>query len=133
MKKALLITSALLCFSPTLYAAQHPNVVIIYGDDVGYGDVGAYGSKLIPTPNIDKLASEGLMFTVDHSSAATCSPSRFSMLTGVHAFRSGVRVLPPDAPLTISTSEITLPKLFKKAGYRVFSHKNQRQLPNTNS
>jgi len=94
-----------------------PNVVIIYGDDVGYGDVGAYGAKLIPTPNIDRLAREGLRFTDGHCSAATCSPSRFSLLTGVHAFRYGVRVLPPNAPLTIPTNIMTLPKLFKRAGY----------------
>jgi arylsulfatase A len=96
---------------------QRPNVVIIYGDDVGFGDVGVYGSELIPTPNIDRLAHEGLRFTDAHSAAATCTPSRFSMLTGVHAFRYNARVLPPDAPLLIPTELLTLPKLFKKAGY----------------
>lgn len=95
-----------------------PNVVIIYGDDVGYGDVGVYGSKLIPTPNIDKLASEGIVFTDGHCSAATCSPSRFSMLTGIHGFRNGIRVLPPNAPLTIPLDTITLPRVFKQAGYK---------------
>ncbi|MDF7823922.1 arylsulfatase [Pontiellaceae bacterium B12227] len=95
-----------------------PNVVIIYGDDVGFGDVGAYGSKLIPTPHIDRLAREGLRFTDGHCSAATCTPSRFSLLTGVHGFRAGARVLPPDAPLIIPTDGLTLPKLFKKAGYQ---------------
>ena len=97
--------------------ADKPNVVIIYGDDVGFGDVGAYGSKLIPTPNIDKLASQGIMFMDGHCSAATCTPSRFSLLTGVHGFRHGVRILPPNAPLLIPTTIMTLPKLFKKAGY----------------
>jgi len=94
-----------------------PNVVIIYGDDVGFGDVGVYGSKLIPTPNIDRLAKDGLRFTDGHCSAATCSPSRFSMLTGVHGFRHGVRILPPNAPLSIPTDILTLPKLFQQAGY----------------
>jgi arylsulfatase A-like enzyme len=94
-----------------------PNVVIIYGDDVGYGDVGAYGCKDIPTPNIDRLAKESLLFTDGHCSAATCTPSRFSMLTGVHGFRYGVHVLPPDAPLTIPVDVLTLPKLFQQAGY----------------
>jgi arylsulfatase A len=61
--------------SSGIYAADKPNVVIIYGDDVGYADVGVYGSKLIPTPNLDKLAGEGLMFTDGHCSAATCTPS----------------------------------------------------------
>ncbi|MFT5882877.1 MAG: arylsulfatase A [Crocinitomicaceae bacterium] len=110
-------TSLLVATGMTLMAAERPNVVIIYGDDVGYGDVGAYGSKMIPTPNIDKIVSEGLMFTDGHCSAATCTPSRFSMLTGVHGFRNGVRILPPNAPLCIPQDKITLPKLFKKAGY----------------
>ena len=94
-----------------------PNVVIIYGDDVGLGDVGVYGSKMIPTPNIDRLASEGLVFSDGHCSAATCTPSRYSMLTGVYGFRDNVRILPPNAPLLIDTNILTLPKLFKRAGY----------------
>jgi arylsulfatase A len=96
---------------------ENPNVVIIYGDDVGYGDVGVYGAKMIPTPNIDQLAAEGLRFTDGHCSAATCSPSRFSMLTGLHGFRNGVSILPPNAPLCIPTDILTLPKLFQQAGY----------------
>ncbi|VGO16397.1 Arylsulfatase [Pontiella desulfatans] len=99
-------------------AADQPNVVIIYGDDVGYGDVGAYGSEKIPTPNIDRLAAQGLRFTDGHCSAATCTPSRFSMLTGIHGFRHNARVLPPNAPLIVPTDKLTLPKLFKKAGYQ---------------
>jgi arylsulfatase A-like enzyme len=102
----------------TLAAAKRPpNVVIIYGDDVGFGDVGAYGSKMIPTPNIDRLAREGLRFTDGHCSAATCTPSRYSLLTGIHGFRDGVSILPPNAPLSISTDILTLPKLFRQAGY----------------
>ena len=117
-----LLIAGLLAFLPLVYVhaqapAQKPNVVIIYGDDVGYADVGAYGAKLIPTPNIDKLASQGLLFTDGHCSAATCTPSRFSMLTGIHGFRHGVRVLPPNAPLKIKPHMFTLPQLFKKAGY----------------
>lgn len=94
-----------------------PNVIIIYGDDVGYADVGVYGSKMIPTPNIDKLASEGIQFTDGHCTAATCTPSRYSMLTGIHGFREGINILPPDAPLTIPVDAYTLPDLFKDAGY----------------
>lgn len=96
---------------------EQPNIVIIYGDDVGYGDVGVYGSKLIPTPNIDRLASEGLMFTDGHCVASTCTPSRFSLLTGVYGFRYNANVLPPNAPLIIPTDIMTLPKMLKKAGY----------------
>ena len=109
-----LVASALVL---SVHAADRPNVVIIYGDDVGYGDVGAYGAEKIPTPNIDALASEGLRFTDGHCSAATCTPSRFSLLTGVHGFRKGIRVLAPNAPLTIPTDALTLPKVFKRAGY----------------
>lgn len=115
-KQKCLCTAASLGLALSIQAKQ-PNVVIIYGDDVGYGDVGAYGSEKIPTPNIDQLAAGGLRFTDGHCSAATCTPSRFSMLTGVHGFRHGVNVLPPNAPLTIPTDILTLPKLFKEAGY----------------
>lgn len=100
------------------YAAENPNVVLIYGDDVGYGDVGAYGATMIPTPNIDRLASQGTRFTDGHCSAATCTPSRFSLLTGIHGFRHGVRVLAPNAPMAIKPEMATLPQVFKRAGYR---------------
>lgn len=96
---------------------QIPNIVIIYGDDVGYNDVGAYGSELIPTPNIDKLAEGGLRFTDGHCTASTCTPSRFSLLTGVYGFRYNANVLPPNAPLLIPVDMMTLPKMLKKAGY----------------
>ena len=110
-----LLASLALAASPE--AAEKPNVVIIYGDDVGYGDLGCYGSELIPTPNLDRLAAGGLRFTDGHCSAATCTPSRFSMLTGIHGFRHNVRILAPDAPMKITPSMFTLPKLFRKAGY----------------
>jgi arylsulfatase A len=100
------------------YTKKQPNVIIIYTDDVGFGDVGVYGSKMIPTPNIDKLANEGLVFTDGHSSAATCTPSRYSLLTGIHGFRDNIDILPPNAPLTIPTDILTLPKLFKQVGYK---------------
>lgn len=113
----LLLVTVMVMAAATASAAGRPNVVIIYGDDVGYGDVGAYGSKLIPTPHLDKLASQGIMFTDGHCSAATCTPSRFSMLTGIHGFRHNVRILAPNAPMKIKPDMFTLPQLFKKAGY----------------
>lgn len=115
--RALIAMSILILFSVQAMA-ETPNVVIIYGDDVGWGDVGAYGSKLIPTPNIDKLASQGLRFTDAHCSASTCTPSRFSLLTGIHGFRHGVRILAPNAPMKIKPDMFTMPQLFKKAGYQ---------------
>lgn len=84
---------------------------------MGLGDVEVYGSKMILTPNIDRLANEGMRFTDGHCSAATCSPSRFSMLSGIHGFRAGISILPPNAPLCIPTDILTLPKLFQQAGY----------------
>lgn len=99
-------------------AESSPNVVIIYGDDVGYADISVNGATQISTPHIDALAAESLNFTDGHCSASTCTPSRFSLLTGVHAFRRGVRIAPPNASSLISTEMMTLPKLFKKAGYQ---------------
>lgn len=110
--------AAVFCLTLTVSLAdKNPNVVIIYGDDVGYGDLGCYGTTMIPTPHLDKLASEGLRLTDGHCTAATCTPSRFSMLTGIHGFRHNVRILAPNAPMTIKPDMFTLPQLFKKAGY----------------
>ncbi|MCP4770120.1 MAG: sulfatase-like hydrolase/transferase [Planctomycetes bacterium] len=100
-----------------LHSADKPNVVIIYADDVGYADVSCYGADKIQTPNIDRLAKEGLRFTDGHCTAATCTPSRFSMLTGIHGFRHNVRVLAPNAPMAIKPNMYTLPQMFKQAGY----------------
>lgn len=112
-----LLLSILTVSNPCYAKISNPNVVIIYGDDVGYGDVGVYGSKKIRTPNIDALASQGLKFTDGHCTAATCSPSRFSMLTGIHGFRANIRILAPNAPLCIPVKTYTLADLFKEAGY----------------
>ncbi len=94
-----------------------PNIVVIYIDDLGYGDVSSYGATAVSTPNIDRLAYNGIKFTDAHSSAATCTPSRYSLLTGEHGFRIKADVLKGDAPLLISTNKPTLPKMLKKAGY----------------
>ncbi|EMI40442.1 sulfatase family protein [Rhodopirellula sp. SWK7] len=116
---AIAMTAAFLSFSLSAFAADSfPNVVLIYGDDVGYGDVGVNGATKIPTPNIDALAASSLNFTDGHCSASTCTPSRFSLLTGRHAFRQGVRIAPPNASLLINPDDLTLPRLFQKAGYR---------------
>lgn len=96
--------------------ANRPNVVLFYVDDLGYGDISSYGSKLA-TPNVDKLAAGGIRFTDAHSPAATCTPSRYAMLTGRHAFRNKAAILPGDAPLVIDHTKDTLPKMFQRAGY----------------
>ena len=100
-------------------SAQRPrNIVLIYTDDLGYGDVSAYGARAVSTPNIDRLAKEGLRFTDGHSPAATCTPSRYALLTGEYAFRKpGTGVLPGDAALIIEPGRTTLASLLQKAGY----------------
>lgn len=97
---------------------QQPNIVLFYVDDLGYGDLSSYGAKGLSTPNVDKLAANGIKYTDAHSSAATCTPSRFSLLTGNYAFRNKAAILPGDAPLLIRPEMPTLPKMLKKAGYK---------------
>lgn len=98
--------------------ASHPNIVFIYADDLGYGDVGCYGAKAVKTPNIDALAAQGLRFTDAHATSATCTPSRYSVMTGQYAWRKkGTGILPGDASLIIDPHRLTLPSLLKHAGY----------------
>jgi len=96
---------------------QLPNIVIFYVDDLGYGDVGSYGAIGVETPNIDRLVANGVRFTDAHSSAATCTPSRYSLLTGEHGFRRNAAILRGDAPLLIPVGKPTLPAMLKRAGY----------------
>lgn len=98
---------------------QKPNIVLFYIDDLGYGDVSAYGATEIETPNIDFLAENGLVFSNGHSSSATCTPSRFSMLTGKYAWRQqGTGVARGDAPLLISPETKTIADIMKQAEYQ---------------
>lgn len=99
-------------------AVKKPNIVIIYADDLGFGDIGVNGAKGVQTPNIDRLAKNGVNFTDAHCSSATCTPSRFSLLTGSYAFRNNAAVLPGDAPLIIDPKKGTLPSMLQQAGYR---------------
>lgn len=94
-----------------------PNIIIIYIDDLGYGDVSCYGAAKVQTPNVDRLAQNGLKFTDAHCTAATCTPSRFSLLTGMYAFRNNAAILPGDAPLLIPQGTETLPLMLQKRGY----------------
>jgi arylsulfatase A-like enzyme len=98
-------------------ANDRPNIIIIYIDDLGYGDVSCYGATRVQTPNVDRLAQNGLRFTDAHCTAATCTPSRFSLLTGMYAFRNNAAILSGDAPLLISQGIETLPSVLQKRGY----------------
>ncbi len=104
--------------SKTQQIKQHPNIILIYTDDLGYGDVSCYGATRVKTPHIDQLAKEGLKFTEAYATAATCTPSRYALLTGEYPWRKdGIKIAPGDASLMINTDKTTIPSLLKKAGY----------------
>lgn len=112
---------AAMFMAPGLQAEEEklPNIVLIYTDDLGYGDVSCYGATKVQTPNIDRLAARGIRFTNAHSSSATCTPSRYSLLTGEYAWRrKGTGVLPGDAGMIIEPGRTTLPAILQHAGYR---------------
>jgi arylsulfatase A-like enzyme len=120
--KKILLACLVFSFGTGLHAQAKkgvkPNIVLIYTDDVGYGDLGCYGTSSIATPNIDLLAKNGVRFTNAHATSATCTPSRFSLLTGKYAWRKkGTGVAPGDASLIIPLSTNTLPAMLQTAGY----------------
>ncbi|MGI4864912.1 MAG: sulfatase family protein [Janthinobacterium lividum] len=99
-------------------AAPRPNVLIIYADDLGYGDVSANGQGKIATPHIDSLAATGVRFTNGYATSATCTPSRLALLTGTYPWRNkNAQILPGDAPLLIDTASVTMADMFRHQGY----------------
>ena len=95
-----------------------PNVLLIVADDLGIGDLSCYGSTTIRTPNIDRLASEGLLMRSAYATSSTSTPSRFGLFTGMYPWRNPeARILPGDAPLLVDTAMNTLPKMMQSAGY----------------
>lgn len=104
----------------TRYQCELPNIVFILADDLGYGDVGCYNSESkVPTPNLDRLAAEGMRFTDAHSPSTVCTPSRYSLLTGRMAFRTGMRGVfaGVGGPCLIEEDRLTLPQMLRDAGY----------------
>mgnify|MGYP000004683579 FL=1 len=98
---------------------QRPNVLLIYADDIGYGDLSCNGTSSVSTPNVDKLASEGIRFTNAHCAAATSTPSRYALLTGEYAWRrKGTGIAAGNAAMIIKPDRYTLADMFKSAGYR---------------
>lgn len=116
---------ALTLFVLPLHAADKPNIVFILADDLGYGDLGCYGQQLIATPNIDRLAAEGMRFTQFYAGAPVCAPSRAVLMTGRHVGHVSVRGnaggrigdLAAAGPQTIKPHETTVAEMLKKAGY----------------
>lgn len=116
MKTLALTTFAALVVAGNVSAK--PNMVVIMADDLGYGDVSCYGTSSVQTPNIDKLAAGGRRFTSGYSSASTCTPTRYSLITGTYAFRfKGTGVAPPNAEALIKPGTETIASLAGKAGY----------------
>ncbi|KAJ1623754.1 alkaline-phosphatase-like protein [Pavlovales sp. CCMP2436] len=129
MKCATLLIALALAIAPAAcswysYDAPRPNILILLVDDLGYGDIGAYGNTTIKTPNVDRLAAEGVLLTQHLVASPMCTPSRAALLTGRHAVRLGMsgskiaRVMPsPATPGGISLNEITISSMLKAAGY----------------
>ena len=118
---AALATASICWPSKTDAAASstRPNIVLILADDLGFGDVSCYGASKVQTPNIDRLAREGLRFTDAHASSATCTPSRYALLTGQYPWRrKGTGILPGNAALIIPQDHATLPGMLQRAGYK---------------
>lgn len=116
MKRMLL--SVALLMSIVSIAQQKPNIILIYVDDLGYGDLSCYGATKIKTPHLDKLAAEGIRFTNAHTTSATCTPSRYGLMTGHYPWRKqGTGILPGDAALIISPNKKTLASAFQENGY----------------
>lgn len=112
----------LLATSTTFADEPTPNVVLIYVDDLGYGDLGCYGATKVQTPNIDRLAAEGRRFTDAHSASAVCTPSRYGLLTGQYPVRANGGAgtwgpLPTTSELIIDTNTVTIGKVFQNKGY----------------
>ncbi len=121
--KSFALLSLVLLSSSALYSAERPpNVVLIFADDLGYGDVGCYGATKVKTPNIDRLAKEGRRFTDAHTASAVCTPSRYALLTGEYPLRAnGDKGVWGPAPITsgliIDPDKLTIADLFKNKGY----------------
>ncbi len=99
-------------------AVKSPNIIIIYADDLGYGDISCYGATGISTANIDRFAGQGLSFTNAHCSSATSTPSRYSLLTGEYAWRKkGTGIAPGDASSIINSNTSTIASVLKRSGY----------------
>ncbi len=98
---------------------RRPNILVIMADDLGWGDISCQGASTYETPHIDRLAAEGVRFTSGYCTASTCTPTRYSFLTGIYAFRTeGTGIAPPNAPAIILPGTPTLPGVLKTVGYR---------------
>ena len=99
---------------------KQPNIIYILADDLGYGDLSCYGQTKFSTPNIDKLATQGMLFTQHYSGSTVCAPSRSSLMTGMHTGHTAVRgnkEIRPEGQHPIPDSTYTIAEMFKSKGY----------------
>jgi arylsulfatase A-like enzyme len=118
MKFRLLVLSWL--FSVCAFAAgpARPNIILIIADDLGYGDLGCYGGQLAATPNLDRLAGQGVRCTDGYVTAATCAPSRLGLMTGAYQQRFGAYNNAGSRGAPIPAGHLLMPEMLRKAGYR---------------
>ena len=122
MKLVLKMSLLLLMLSGEIFAQNSPNIIVIVADDLGYGDLGCYDNKIIKTPNLNKMAEEGIKLTNAYASSPMCSPSRAGLLTGRAPYRTGVYDwIAPDSTMYLPKKEITIAQLLKKKGYQTSS------------
>ena len=113
-----LVVLVLGLLSPLVAEERRPNVIVIMADDLGFGDLSCYGATTFETPNLDALAGEGLRFMSGYCTASTCTPTRYSLLTGNYAFREkGTGIAPPSAPALIAGGTPTIASMLKSVGY----------------
>lgn len=113
-----LLSSCEVAKSDKKITQNRPNIVIIYADDLGFGDVSSYGATELQTPNIDRIAKDGIKFMNGYAASPTCTPSRYALLSGNYPFRKkNARVLPGNAPLIFDINRQTLPSMLHDAGY----------------
>ena len=114
----LLLAALGLSLNLAAFSVEKPNIIVIMADDLGYGDISAYGTKSFRTPHIDQLAAEGQRFTSGYCSASTCTPTRYSLLTGTYAFRRpNTGIAPPNSPALIQPGTETLASVLQSVGY----------------
>lgn len=120
MRRFLTTTAIVLAIATVSHAADKPSIIYILLDDAGYGDLSCYGQKKFNTPNIDKLAEEGMKFTRHYSGSTVCAPTRCSLMTGLHTghtYVRGNREVQPEGQAEMPRDIVTIPRLMKKAGY----------------
>ena len=116
MKRTLLCVLCALFLAPCeAFAADKPNIIYILADDLGYGDVGCYGQKLLKTPRIDRLAAEGMRFAQHYSGSAMCAPTRSCLMTGQHTGHTRVR---KNGHGPLFPEDLTIAEVLKSAGYQ---------------